>query len=35
MSSKISIAKSFNGIAKFLGVIGVIGSLIFVGLELR
>jgi hypothetical protein len=35
VSSKITIAKSFNGIANFLGVIGVIGSLIFVGLELR
>jgi len=35
MSSKIPVAISFNGVANFLGVIGVIGSLIFVGLELR
>jgi len=35
MSSKIPVAISFNGIANFLGVLGVIGSLIFVGLELR
>jgi len=35
MSSKISEAISFNGIANFLGVFGVIGSLVFVGLELR
>lgn len=35
MSSKIPVAVSFTGVANFLGVIGVIGSLIFVGLELR
>ena len=35
MSSKIPVAISFTGIANFLGVVGVIGSLIFVGLELR
>lgn len=35
MSSKIPVAISFSGIANFLGVVGVIGSLVFVGLELR
>lgn len=35
MSSKIPIAISFTGVANFLGVAGVIGSLIFVALELR
>ena len=35
MSSKIPVAISFSGVANFLGVVGVIGSLIFVGLELR
>ncbi|KRP30983.1 MAG: hypothetical protein ABS27_09555 [OM182 bacterium BACL3 MAG-121001-bin29] len=35
VSSKISVANLFNGIANFIGVIGVLGSLIFVGLELR
>ena len=35
MSSKIPVAVSFTGVANFLGVVGVIGSLIFVGLELR
>ncbi len=35
MSSKIPAAISFTGVANFLGVLGVIGSLIFVGLELR
>jgi hypothetical protein len=30
MSSKIPVAISFTGVANFLGVIGVIGSLIFV-----
>jgi len=35
MSSKIPVAISFTGVANFLGVLGVIGSLIFVGLELR
>ena len=35
MSSKIPVAISFTGVANFLGVVGIIGSLIFVGLELR
>ena len=35
MSSRIPVAISFTGVANFLGVIGIIGSLIFVGLELR
>ena len=35
MSSKIPVAISFTGLANLLGVVGVIGSLIFVGLELR
>ncbi|MFL2837293.1 MAG: hypothetical protein ACJZ83_00280 [Pseudohongiellaceae bacterium] len=35
MSSKIPVAISFTGVANVLGVLGVIGSLIFVGLELR
>ena len=35
MSSKIPRAISFTGVANFLGVVGVIGSLIFVGLELQ
>jgi hypothetical protein len=35
MASKIPVAISFTGVANFLGVIGIIGSLIFVGLELR
>ena len=35
MSSRIPVAISFTGVANFLGVLGVIGSLIFVGLELR
>ena len=35
MSSKIPVSISFSTIANFLGTIGVIGSLIFVGLELR
>jgi len=35
MPSKIPVAISFTGVANFLGVVGVIGSLIFVGLELR
>ena len=35
MSSRIPAAISFTGVANFLGVLGVIGSLIFVGLELR
>lgn len=35
MPSKIPVEISSTGIANFLGVVGVIGSLIFVGLELR
>ena len=35
MSSKIPVAISFTGVANFLGVVGIIGSLIFVALELR
>ena len=35
MSSKTPRAISFTGVANFLGVIGIIGSLIFVALELR
>jgi hypothetical protein len=35
MSTKIAIANSFTGIANSLGIVGVIGSLIFVGLELK
>ena len=35
ISSKILTAISLNGAANFLGVIGIIGSLIFVALELR
>ena len=35
MSSKIPVEISFAGVINFLGVIGVIGSLIFVGLEMR
>ena len=35
MSSKIPVAISFTGLVNFLGVLGVIGSLIFVGLELQ
>lgn len=35
MSSKIPVAISFTGVANFLGAIGVIGSLVFVGLELQ
>ena len=35
MSSKIPVAISFAGVANFLGTLGVIGSLVFVGLELR
>lgn len=35
MSSKIPVAISFTGVANFLGVMGIIGSLIFVALELR
>ena len=35
MSSKIPVAISVAGVANFLGTLGVIGSLVFVGLELR
>ena len=35
LTLKIPFAISLIGVANFLGVIGVIGSLIFVGLELR
>ena len=35
MSSKIPVAVSFTEVANFLGVIGIIGSLIFVALELQ
>ena len=35
MSLKIPVAISFTGVANFLGVLGIIGSLVFVALELR
>ena len=35
MSSKIPVAVSFTGVANFLGVVGIIGSLIFVAIELQ
>ena len=35
MSLKTPVAISFAGVANFLGVLGIIGSLIFVALELR
>ena len=35
MSPKIPLTLSFAKAANFLGVVGIIGSLIFVGLELR
>jgi|TARA_B100001063_G_scaffold202476_1_gene196232 hypothetical protein len=35
MSPKIPVAISFNEVASFLRVVGIIGSLIFVGLELQ
>ena len=35
MSSKIPVAISFTGVANFLGVLGVIGSLMFVAMELQ
>ena len=35
MSSRIPVAISFTGVANFLGILGVIGSLVFVGLELQ
>ena len=33
--TKVPIAVSFTGVINFLGIFGVIGSLVFVGLELR
>ena len=35
MSSKIPVAISFTGVANLLGVVGVIGCLVFGGLELQ
>ena len=35
MSPKIPLTLSFATVANFLGVVGIVGSLIFVGLELR
>ena len=35
MIPKIPVALSITGVANFLGMVGIIGSLIFVGLELR
>ena len=35
MSKGFPVLISFTGLTNFLGVVGVIGSLIFVGLELR
>ena len=35
MSSKIPVAISFTGVANFLGVVGIIGSLMFVAMELQ
>ncbi len=35
MSPKIPLTLSFAKVANFLGVVGIIGSLVFVGLELR
>ena len=35
MSSKIPVAISFTGVANSLGVLGVIGSLMFVAMELQ
>lgn len=35
MSLKIPVAISFRGVANFLGAIGIIGSLIFVAIELQ
>ena len=35
MRNKLSVAVSFSGLANFLGTMGVIGSLVFVGIELR
>ena len=33
--TKVPIAVSFTGVINFLGIFGIIGSLVFVGLELR
>ncbi len=35
MPTKIPVAVSFTGVANFLGVVGIIGSLIFVAVEIR
>ena len=35
MPTKIPVANSFTGVANFLGIVGITGSLIFVALELR
>lgn len=35
MRNKLPVAVSFSGLANFLGTMGVIGSLVFVGIELR
>ena len=35
LSSNIPLSLSFSAFANFFGVIGVIGSLIFVGIQLR
>ena len=35
MSPKIPLTLSFAKVANFLGVVGIIGSLVFIGLELR
>ena len=35
MSTKIPLTLSFAKVANFLSVVGIIGSLIFIGLELR
>ena len=35
MSSRIPVAISFTGVANILGVVGIIGSLILVGLKMR
>ncbi|MFQ3334618.1 MAG: hypothetical protein ACI8XI_001297 [Woeseiaceae bacterium] len=33
--TKLPVAISFNGAANILGIIGIIGSLVFVGMKLR
>jgi hypothetical protein len=35
MRNKLPVAVSFSGLANFLGTMGVIDSLVFVGIELR